>query len=649
MHTRGKRVDVGKEGNDPALKNNTPLSEVQSCCVCGSVESVQCCSSCKSTRYCSKKCQKVHWSYHSAYCQAITDLEKFEKDKVYKGKSVRQAQVNEVTRRKLVKLVGDKPKFQCFLDGKDVEFLWDTGSMVTLVDRAWVDRCFPDKEIFPVESVLDEGRKLNLTAANNSDVPFDGVVIVDFGLDKDEKRLVVLLLVSTAPIAEPILGYNVIKEMLKEAKKEEYEKIQGCFTSSHAVDIDLLVSLVQEKSESDFISEIKVPNAITVPAGHKVQIKCRVTTRGGVSDQTVYFSPKLNLDDEDLQPLETVATVKRGRTNYVHVEVLNETRHDAVLSKGFVLGSVHSVSAVIPMLKAPESAQIDVKGEVNVASVDAAAADDDWVPDVDLSHLDEEQKRAVMAVLMEERDVFSRNDSDIGDIKDFTMKIDLEDDIPVREAYRRIPRNLYSEVQDYINDLLTNGWIRESNSSYCSPIVCVRKKDGGLRMCVDYRKLNGKTRVDSQPIPRIQDILDRLAGKKWFSTLDMSKAYHQGYIAEESRHLTAFATPWTLYEWLRIPFGLRNAPPVFQRFMHHVLGDLKGSICDPYLDDVLCYSEDFDGGVAGLKTVLRRLRLKGVKLRASKCHFLKLEVRYFGRLISGEGYRMDPEDTPEDT
>ena len=174
------------------------------------------------------------------------------------------------------------------------------------------------------------------------------------------------------------------------------------------------------------------------------------------------------------------------------------------------------------MLKAPESAQIDVKGEVNVASVDAAAADDDWVPDVDLSHLDEEQKRAVMAVLMEERDVFSRNDSDIGDIKDFTMKIDLEDDIPVREAYRRIPRNLYSEVQDYINDLLTNGWIRESNSSYCSPIVCVRKKDGGLRMCVDYRKLNGKTRVDSQPIPRIQDILDRLAGKKWFSTFHLS-------------------------------------------------------------------------------------------------------------------------------
>ena len=80
----------------------------------------------------------------------------------------------------------------------------------------------------------------------------------------------------------------------------------------------------------------------------------------------------------------------------------------------------------------------------------------------------------------------------------------------MKEPYRWIPRNLYTEVRDYINDLLTNGWIRESQSSYASPIVCVRKKDGGLRMCVDYRRLNGKTVSDAQPIPRIQDILDGL-------------------------------------------------------------------------------------------------------------------------------------------
>ena len=142
--------------------------------------------------------------------------------------------------------------------------------------------------------------------------------------------------------------------------------------------------------------------------------------------------------------------------------------------------------------------------------------------------------------------MFSRSESDIGEIPDFHMKINLADTVPVKEAYRRIPRNLYAEMKNYINDLATNGWIRESFSSYSSPIVCVRKKDGRMRMCVDYRKLNAKTVPDCQPIPRIQDILDGLAGQKWFSTLDMSHAYHQGYIAEECRHLTAFATPWTL-------------------------------------------------------------------------------------------------------
>ena len=165
-----------------------------------------------------------------------------------------------------------------------------------------------------------------------------------------------------------------------------------------------------------------------------------------------------------------------------------------------------------------------------------------------------------------------------------------------------------------------------SCSSYSSPIVCVRKKDGGMRLCIDYRKLNAKTIPDAQPIPRIQDILDNLGGKRWFTTLDMSKAYHQGYIAERFRHMTAFSTPWTLLEWIHIPFGLKNCPPAFQRYINQVLGDLKGTICEVYLDDILVHSETFEQHVQDLKKVLLRLRSRGVKLRAIKCQFAKQEV-----------------------
>ena len=148
--------------------------------------------------------------------------------------------------------------------------------------------------------------------------------------------------------------------------------------------------------------------------------------------------------------------------------------------------------------------------------------------------------------------------------------------------------------------------------------MVVRKKDGSMRMCIDYRQLNLKTVPDAQPIPRIQDILGTLGG-----TLDMSKAYHQGYIDERYRHLTAFATPWTLLEWIRIPFGLRNAPPAFQRYINLGLGDLKGSVCEPYLDDMLVYGRTFEEHVGHLKLVLKRLLARGIKMRAEKCVFEK--------------------------
>ena len=236
------------------------------------------------------------------------------------------------------------------------------------------------------------------------------------------------------------------------------------------------------------------------------------------------------------------------------------SNYDKTLYKGTVVGSLHSVQTVVPMMRkihssskvkefTVNSADVTGSGQISGSDVDSV----DVVADVDLSHLNDEQQLKMRGMLYEVKDVFAASETDIGDVKDFKMAIQLTDNIPIKEPYRRIPRHWYDEVRNTISDLVMNGWIKESNSSYSAPIVCAKKKDGKLRMCIDYRRLNNKTVADAQPIPRIQDILDGLGGKKWFSTVDMAKAYHQGYIAEHDRHFTAFSTPWTLYEWVRIP------------------------------------------------------------------------------------------------
>lgn len=130
--------------------------------------------------------------------------------------------------------------------------------------------------------------------------------------------------------------------------------------------------------------------------------------------------------------------------------------------------------------------------------------------------------------------------------------------------------------------------------SYAASVVCIPKKDDALWLCFVYWQLNKKTVPDCHPLPRIQDLMNTLGGYSWFSILDQGKAYHQGFMAEGSRHLKAFVTPWGLFECVSIPFGLSNAPAVFQRSMEETLDSIHDECCLPYLDDVLCFAKCFE-------------------------------------------------------
>ena len=164
-------------------------------------------------------------------------------------------------------------------------------------------------------------------------------------------------------------------------------------------------------------------------------------------------------------------------------------------------------------------------------------------PSVDLEGLTLEQQEIAKRMLHEEAESFSKDDDDIGCIEDLKLKLNLSSQRPVQKTYNHIPKPLFPEVKQHIEDLLNRGWIKHSKSAYSSPVVCVRKRDGSLRLCVDFRELNRRTFADRHPLPRVQTTLENLSGSKWFSLLDQGRAYHQGFMDEQSQHLTTFVTP----------------------------------------------------------------------------------------------------------
>lgn len=190
--------------------------------------------------------------------------------------------------------------------------------------------------------------------------------------------------------------------------------------------------------------------------------------------------------------------------------------------------------------------------------------------------------------------------------------------------------------------MLDQNVIQPSSSAWSSPIVLVRKKDGQLRFCVDYRKLNSVTKNDAHPLPRIDDTLDALKDAKMFSTLDLRSEYWQVPMNPVDRSKTAFVTQNGLYEFLRVPFGLSTAPSTFQRMMEIVLSGLSFEMCLCYLDDVIIYSSNFDQHCERLNKVLSRFRQHHLRVKLSKCIFGAKQVKYLGHLISEQGVRPDP-------
>lgn len=266
-------------------------------------------------------------------------------------------------------------------------------------------------------------------------------------------------------------------------------------------------------------------------------------------------------------------------------------------------------------------------------------------PGVSLNHLRSEDALRAAELVRKHVGAFSCDPFDLGRCDLIPHQIKLDDAKPVNLPHRRIVPGLVGEVKQLLQDLLDRKIIRRSTSPYASPIVLVRKKNGQLRLCVDYRLLNAKTVKDAFPLPRIDETLESLAGAKLFSSLDMAHGYFQVAMHEDSIGKTAFRVPWGLYEFLRLPQGLSNAPGTFQRIVELIFGDLNLSELVMYLDDLLVFSSTFDEHLVRLAKVFERLENHGLKLNGKKCQLFQSSVRHLGHIVSREGVSVDPDKT----
>ena len=238
--------------------------------------------------------------------------------------------------------------------------------------------------------------------------------------------------------------------------------------------------------------------------------------------------------------------------------------------------------------------------------------------------------------------MFSKGVYDLGRTSLVQHDIVLENSTPVKQAPRRMTKEKQEAADAQIEENCKLGLAQKSNSPWASPLVMVRKKDGSLRMCIDYRSLNDRTVKDAYPLPRIQDTLDTLSDSRWYLTLDLASGYWQVELTPEARAKSAFCSCKGLFEWTVMPFGLCNAPATFDRLMDRVLTGLQWGICLVYLDDVIVLGSTVEQMIDRLGQVFAQLRAAGLKLKPSKCFLFKRKVSYLGHVVSARGVATNP-------
>ncbi len=324
----------------------------------------------------------------------------------------------------------------------------------------------------------------------------------------------------------------------------------------------------------------------------------------------------------------------------IPVRVLNPSDHATTIHKGCTLAVLTPIRRTEPLSR-PEEAGPDQLMTVSEADVKTP----DYLQELierSSEGFSARDKAKIRRLINEYSDIFVQSDMDLGMAHGVKHSIDVGQARPVRQRPRRLPHVKQEEADHQLKGMLGKGIVEPSTSPWASPIVLVTKKDGTMRFCVDYRRLNDVTVKDAYPLPRIDDSLRSLSGAKYFCVMDMASGYWQVELDESAREKSAFVVRSGLFQFRKMPFGLCNASSTFERLMENVLSSLQYEICLIYLDDVIVFGKDLDSTLLNLAQVFERFRVAGLKLKPKKCNFFRPSVLYLGHIVSEEGVSCDP-------
>ena len=388
------------------------------------------------------------------------------------------------------------------------------------------------------------------------------------------------------------------------------------------------------------------------------QVKLEGEIKTSTQSMIIEADPAL-LQDRKVQMVDAVLQPTKG--GMAQVSLINYLGLTQKIERGLDIGSAHSVEVLTTegkdnsegnneMGPGPMDESMDCTTLVKTVGSKCKKPEVDNRKEKLIGYLDcgttsagvsTEEHQRVLSFLEQYHDVFSLTDSDRGEKDLVEMNIETGDATPRKQAARRLPFVVRQEVTCQLRNMQEQKIILPSTSPWASPIVLVWKKDGSLQFCIDYRALNAVTKPDRFPLPRIDDMLDELGNTRYFSTLDLSSGYWQVRMSEASREKTAFITQQVLFEFRVMPFGLMNAPAIFQRLMQQVISSVNPmegpNFVSVYIDDLLVYSQTLEEHLVHLGKVMDKLREVNLKLKPSKCRFVRQSVEFLRHILTPKG------------